>query len=671
MTTDYPRLFSPLALGPVTIKNRIVFAPTYSEWTTDSHNGIISDMGRDYWEERARGGVGLLTMGATIVHRSSRASIAALPQLYDERNVEALRGVADAVHSHGAKLGVQLYHAGVRNPPVLQQHPAADPDINWYTVAPSEIALGELPGSGTAKELTDDEILDIINSFGSAAERAIRAGADGVEFHLAHGYLPHQFLSPFYNKRSDRWGGSLENRLRFSVEAMRAIREAVGEAGYVGYRISAKTFWEHDLELAETVEAVAALQDSVEPDYVNVTVGIHHSWIHSPMWFDGGWEREFASAIKSVSRAPIMMVGRITSPETAEELLDEGRADAICLARQMFADGEWAKKAEEGRPEDIRPCVGANQCFKASRLTLQCVYNPTIGREGWWGATHWDHVSEPKRLLVIGSGPAGLEYARVAATRGHDVTVVESASEPGGHVRVESLLPRRAVYGKMTEWIAAQAVKQGAELRLSTFLGPDDMENIIAAEKPDHVILATGSRWRRDGFQGFTGGPVPGWDTGNCRAWPDALTEDESEGPFVVLDDAAGPIGPLVAVQLSGQGPVTIVTRWPMVGMDTLASMYFDWIIADLYAAGVNIVHDHFVEAIDGSDVRLYNVHHARLTQTIQGQAIFMVTGRHSDRTLEPALRASHVSFESIGDAVAPRTAFEVIYEAHRQARKA
>jgi 2,4-dienoyl-CoA reductase-like NADH-dependent reductase (Old Yellow Enzyme family) len=667
--SHYPNLFSPLRLGPVTVKNRVVFAPTYSSWTTDPFNGIISDMGKAYWAERARGGVGLVTIGATTVHSSGRASSSAFPQLYDDRNVGPLSGVVDAIHAAGAKVGVQLYHGGLRNPPLLQQHPGADPDAPWHSVAPSEMALGEMPGSGTAKELDEDEIRSIVDSYGAAAARAIEAGVDGVEFHLAHGYLAHQFLSPFYNKRTDRWGGTLENRLRFSVEALRSMREAVGDRGYVGYRISAETFWDHDMGLEETVEAVAALRDQVETDYVSVSIGIHHSWIHSPMWFEGGWEREYAAAIREVSRAPVMMVGRITSPETAEELLASEHTDAICLARQMFADPEWANKAAEGRAEDIRPCVGANQCWRGVGLTLQCVYNPTIGREAQWGADSWDPVADPKRVLIVGSGPAGLEYARVAATLGHDVTVLEQRPNPGGHVLLESLLPKRRVYGQMTEWLAAQAVKNGADLRLSTTVAPDEIEDLLRAETPDHVVLATGATWRRDGFQAFTGNPIPGWETGNCISWTDALT-DTSDGPFLVLDDAAGIIAPLIALHLRARGPVRLVTRWPMVGMDTLPSMYFDWIIKELYEANIELTVDHFVEQIDHDQLKLYNVRSNETGPTTTANTIVMVTSRTSDHHLKTALHNTGHNHETIGDATAPRSAFEAVYEAHRQARK-
>jgi NADPH-dependent 2,4-dienoyl-CoA reductase/sulfur reductase-like enzyme len=447
------------------------------------------------------------------------------------------------------------------------------------------------------------------------------------------------------------------------------MREAVGDRGYVGYRISAKTFWEHDMGLEETVEAVAKLQDQVKTDYVSVSIGIHHSWIHSPMWFEGGWEREYATAIREVSRTPVMMVGRITSPETAEELLAGEHTDAICLARQMFADPEWANKAAEGRAEDIRPCVSANQCWRGSGLTLQCVYNPVIGREAQWGADSWDPVTDPKRVLVIGSGPAGLEYARVAATLGHDVTVLEQRPNPGGHVLLESMLPKRRVYGQMTEWLAAQAVKNGADLRLSTTVAPEKVEDLLRAEAPDHVVVATGATWRRDGFQAFTGNPIPGWETGNCVSWADAL-DDASDGPFVVLDDTAGIIAPLIALHLRARGPVTLVTRWPMVGMDTLPSMYFDWIIAELYEAGVELVVDHFVEQIDGDQLELYNVRCAGAKSVVTADKVVMVTSRASDHRLKAALKDTGRAYEVIGDATAPRSAFDAVYEGHRQARK-
>ena len=368
--------------------------------------------------------------------------------------------------------------------------------------------LGEFPGGSTPKAMSEEEILELIDAYAAAARRAMAAGLDGVEFHLSHGYLPWQFLSPLYNKRTDRWGGSHEGRLRFPVEAMAAIRDAIGRDAFMGYRINSTSFWPGDLEIDQVKEIVRDLERKVDLDYVSVSAGVHHSFIHTPMHFEGGWEKGYAGEVRKVSSKPVLLVGRITTPDVAEQLLKDGHGDAVCLARQLFADPEWANKAREGREEDIRRCVAANLCWRnaSTGQRVQCIYNPTIGREGKWGVTTLVKVAEPKKLLVIGGGPAGLECARVAAARGHRVSVYEREAETGGHVRIQSLLPDRGEFASAWTWLDRQARKNGAEILAKHPVAAENLDEVLAREDPDHVVVATGSRVCVDGFQGWTGG---------------------------------------------------------------------------------------------------------------------------------------------------------------------
>jgi 2,4-dienoyl-CoA reductase-like NADH-dependent reductase (Old Yellow Enzyme family) len=668
---DYPRLFSEFRLRGVRIPNRVVFAPSHSSWTRDRFSGVFGPAALPYYVERAKGGVGLIIIGATMVHPSSRAGSAAFPQLYDDRNVAALAEIADAVHAHGSRIAIQLYHGGMRNTPVLQQLPGADADAPWYTVAPSQVPLGESPAGNVAKPLSDAEIVDLIAAFGTAAGRAVAAGVDGVEFHLAHGYLPWQFLSPLYNKRIDRWGGSLANRLRFSVEALRAIRLAVGDEAFVGFRINGHSHWPGDLGDTDVAEAVAELMPAVDVDYVSVTAGVHHAWIHSPMWFEAGWEEPYARAVKAaVGDVPVMMVGRITRPEDAERLLAAGAADAICIARQLFADPEWASKALAGRADDIRECVGANRCWRSAGSSLQCVHNPAIGREAAWGIGTLQQATSARRIVVIGAGPAGLECARVASERGHAVLVLERCAETGGHVLLESRLPRRERYRRITEWLDDQARKHGTRIRTGVSVDAGNLAGLLAQEQADHVILATGATWHQDGFQGFTGAAIPGWQTGDCVAWTDIVSGGRvARGKTLVIDDSAGVIGPLVALLAARTAPVSIVTRWPMIAMNALPDMYFEWMASALYEAEVPVLRDHFPLRISGDHVTLQNVLAPDRFQEASADLIVMVTARTSNSELADALDRSGVTWEAIGDAVAPRPTFDVITEAHRLAR--
>ncbi len=673
--TAYPRLFSEWQIGQTTIKNRVVFPPTCPSWVSDPWNGLFTDMATAYYAERAKGGVGLIIIGATHVHPSSIMAPLLMPQLFDDRQIEPLSKIADVCHEHGCKLAIQLWHSGVRGFPTFKQEPSFDPDATWYTVSPSQVPLGEFPAGSIPKELDEEEIEEILAAYGSAAARAEAAGLDGVEFHLSHGYLPWQFLSPLYNKRTDRWGGSYENRLRFPVEALKRMREAVSEDVFVGYRINSTSFWPGDLELEDVKQIVQDLEQQTQVDYVNVSAGVHHAFIHTPMEFEAGWERGYARGIKDVSSKPVLLVGRITTPDVAEMLLESGDADAICLARQLFADADWARKAEEGREEDIRRCVAANFCWKSvSRgARVQCVYNPEIGREATWGSGTLTPVSTPKKVLVIGGGPAGLEFARVSAARGHDVVVLEQEAELGGHVRLQSLLPSRDEFGRIATWLEAQARKNGAEIRTSSPVTAENLEDVLAAEAPDHVVVATGSKYRTDGFQGWTADPLPGHESGRCISWEDVVTgKEHPSGHVVVLDDDCGVIAPLCAVGLAENGTesVKIVTRWPMIGLDTILDVYLDWILPKVYKAGVEMVTSHFVKSIDGGQLTLYNVHDEETELVLDADWLIMVTARTSENHLYSLVKDRGLSVEMVGDATAPRGTYEAVYEGHRQARK-
>ena len=670
----YPRLFSEWQIRSTTIANRVVFAPTCPTWVADPHEGIFTDQAVAYYEERAKAGCGLIIIGGTIIHKEALYSEFNFPGLWKDEQVEGLARVADAVHRHGCKLACQLLHVGLRAIPVLKKDPAYDFDAEWYVVAPSQVPPGEYPNAPMPKELEEHEIEDILQAFESSARRAIAAGLDGVEFHMSHGYLPWQFLSPLYNHRTDRWGGSYENRLRFPLEALRRIRRVIGDEPFLGYRINSTSFWPGDLEMDDVKQIVADLEAKADVDYVNLSAGVHHSFIHTPMTYEPGWERGYTKAVKEVSGKPVLLVGRITHPQVAEEILEAGEADAILLARQYFADAEWAKKAREGREDDIRRCVAANYCWRSVIRggRVQCVYNPEVGRERQWGAGTLVPVAEPKRALVLGAGPAGLEYARVAAARGHEVVVLEREAEVGGHARLQSLLPGRKEYGQIGVWLARQAEGNGAVIRTGDEITTASLDSLLADEQPDHVVVATGSTYRRDGWQGQTAQPLPGWESGNCVTWDEVVTGQASpSGSVLVLDDLQDALAPLTAVKLAQDGcTVRLATRWPMIGMETIPEVYYLWVRQQLYEAGVEIVPDVFVKEIRGAAVDLLNVYVPDRVTAVDADCIVMVTGRQSENGLYHALRERGVSCEAIGDAVAPRGTYEAVYEGHRQARK-
>lgn len=670
----YPRLFSALQLRHTVLKNRIVFPPTCPSWVSAPQTARFNELAAPYYEERASGGAGLIIIGGTHVQESSIAAPLAQPGLWEDDQIEGFARVAEAVHRHGAKLAVQLRHTGVRGFPGYKMDPSYDPESTWYTLAPSQVPLGEFPAGSIPKPMSDEEIEECLDAHGHAARRAIEAGLDGVEFHLSHGYLSWQFLSPLYNKRTDRWGGSYENRLRFCVEALRRMRAAIGDEPFLGFRINSTSFWPGDLELDDIVKVVQDLQRSADVDFVDVSVGVHHQWIHAPMHFEGGWERDYAEALKRVSSVPLFMVGRITTPDVAERMLAEGVADGIGVARQLFADPDWALKVEEDRVDDIRQCVAANHCWKSvSRgQRVQCVYNPTVGREARWGKGTLVEAAPSKTILVIGGGPAGLECARIAGARGHRVTVIEREQEPGGHVRLQSLLPGRARFGEIGTWLTNQARKAGASIRLGESVDEANLAAVCSEVAADHVVVATGARVCKDGFQGWTAESLSGVETQRAFGWDEVLTGAElPEGEILVLDDQADLIGPLIAVQIANQPRrrVRLVTRWPMVGMETIADAYFEWIMPQVYESGVQVMVDHFVRSMRPGVVELYNIFTPTRVTEVAADAVVFATARQSRNELAQAAQELGIAHTLIGDAVAPRATFEAVFEGHRMGR--
>jgi 2,4-dienoyl-CoA reductase-like NADH-dependent reductase (Old Yellow Enzyme family)/thioredoxin reductase len=672
----YRHLFSPLRIRNTTLPNRVIFAPVCPTWVRSPHEGIFTEQAVAYYEERAKTGLGMIILGGHLINKDTIYTPLGFPGLWNDAQLEGLANVARAVKRHGCALAVQLLHLGLRSPtPFLKTDPARDPDeYNPYMLAPSQVPAGEIPGGPTPKELEEHEIEYILQCYEDAARRAISAGLDGIEFHIAHGYLPWQFLSPFYNKRTDRWGGSYENRLRFSLQAMRRIRKRIGDRPFIGYRINSTSFWEGDLEIEDIKRIHADFEKELDIDYVSVSAGVHHSWIHTPMTFEQGWERQYTRAIKTVAKKPVLLVGRVSHPGVADELLGSGDADAILLARQMIADEQWMTKVKEGRVNDIRRCVAANYCWRAviRGSRVQCAYNPVVGRERVWGASSMRKVASPKRALVIGAGPAGLEYARVAAARGNHVVVYEREPEVGGHVRAYGALPNRTQYGTIASWLAEQARGNGALIKTGNAITAENIEAVLSAERPDHVVVATGARYRRDGFQGQTAKPLPGWESGRCVTWDEvALDKVTASGDVLVVDEMADVAAPLTAVKLARLGAkVRLLTKWPMIGWETTAEVYLHWVLTYLYEAEVEIITDHAVKRINGSEVEVVNIYAPSKMRPIAADTIVMATARSSENGLYHLLRERGRSVEAIGCAIAPRTVYEATLEGHRAARK-
>ncbi|MCC7107491.1 MAG: FAD-dependent oxidoreductase [Chloroflexi bacterium] len=441
MSTPFPHLFSPFDLGPLRLKNRVVASGTTTNYADE--RGRVTDRLIAYYVARARGGTGLIVTESTIVERRGLGAARQLA-IFGEEELGGLTRLASAIHQAGAPVLLQLAHGGGQARESLGGEP---------TVGPSEMVN---PRWGTpTRALCLEEISDLVQTHVAAARRAREAGFDGVELHAAHGYLLGQFLSPYYNHRVDRYGGTLANRARLVCEIVAAIREAIGGDFLIAGRFSADDAIPGGNSVGEAPEIARLLQQG-GVDLLDVSAGMPPSRHRSspPAGRPEPALADLAAAVKAAVSAPVATVGRIVFPDTAERILTAGQADLVALARALIADPAWAEKASRGAVEEIAPCVGCMVCTgRTRRPEIVCPVNPATGREYLGPA---ERTARPRRIVVVGSGMPGLEFARVAAERGHDVTVVDPSPRFGGLAGLRATSPlQQEVQRALDYWRAA------------------------------------------------------------------------------------------------------------------------------------------------------------------------------------------------------------------------
>ncbi|MGB9959397.1 MAG: FAD-dependent oxidoreductase [Candidatus Bathyarchaeales archaeon] len=471
------KLLEPVKVGPKTLKNRMVMSPMCTRFA--SPDGSVTQKMVDYYAERAKGGVGTIIVEYTYIdNRESRAAICQVG-IENDHKIPGFNELVEAIKLYGTTVFLQICHAGRQTSPA---------NIGGkQPVAPSAIPcklMGVMP-----RELTIEEIEQIENDFAEAARRAKQAGFDGVEIHGAHGYLVCQFLSPYTNKRNDKYGGSLENRVLFATEIINKIRGKVGSDFVIGCRISADEYIPYGLKIEETTK-IAKLLEQAGLNYIHVSGGMYESIQHnSPTtYYPRAYYLQNIEAIKKAVNIPVFGVGAF-NVELGEKALKDGKADLIVFGRALIADPELPKKLMEGRINDIRPCIrGEEGCISRffEGKTNRCEVNPAVGRESEFRITP---ASKKKKVVVVGGGIAGLEAARVATLRGHEVTIVEKEDKLGGHL-IEATVPKfKDDLKQLLAWEIKQIEKAKVEVRLKTEATPKLVKDL----KPDALIIAVGS----------------------------------------------------------------------------------------------------------------------------------------------------------------------------------
>ena len=420
-----PSLFDPIEIRGVRIRNRIVMPPMTTRQA--AADGSVTKELIAYYMARAEGGTGLITVEMAAPDPAGRHRAGELG-ITEERFVSGLSSLTTQLHHAGAAVAIQIGHAGGHTRRDVTGHPPVAPSAIPHVVQEQDTR------TIVPEALTHDGIRSVVTAFATAAERAKRAGFDVVELHGAHGYLIAQFLSPLDNHRTDQYGGSLANRARFAVEVVQACRQRVGDFP-LGFRLSADEFAPGGVTLEEAKEVCRWLVEA-GADVLHVSGGCYRSVpsaaiIAPPMNYPEGLFLPLAAAIKKVVKVPVIAVGRLHDPALAARAVEEGHADMVALGRQLIADPEWARKVEEKRPEEIRPCIACNTCIDGMRegSKIRCLVNPVAGRETVYQLRP---VSRPRRIVVVGAGPAGMEAARMLGLRGHQVVVFEQEAQWAG-----------------------------------------------------------------------------------------------------------------------------------------------------------------------------------------------------------------------------------------------
>ncbi|PZO80605.1 MAG: oxidoreductase [Mesorhizobium amorphae] len=654
--SQFKRLFTPATLRGRTLRNRIVFGAHTANMARD---GLPTEQHAAYYAERAIGGAAMIVVEPVPVHQAAvltRGNF--LPS--DDRVVPHFRKVTDAIRGNGALAIQQLYHVG--------QHADAD---NSFHAGWSPSGLPSYHDSDGSHRMNEREIEETVDGFVQAARRAHEAGFDGVEVWAAYHSMLDQFWTPWSNRRDDRWGGSLENRTRMSREVMTRIRETCGEDFIVGLAVNDDPGVEVALKREALAEIVERHDREALMDYVTCGTGSYFSFatIIPTFLYPEKLGADLSAVLKSTVRhALVTAESHIRTPENAESVLSEGRADLVSIVRGQIADPHLANKAQAGRAEDIRGCLSCNQmCWgrRSRDYWISCVVNPSAGREWEWGGDRFTPTPKPARVLVVGAGPAGLEAARVAAERGHRVVLAEASDRLGGQFRLAGMQPRRTQIIDLIEWYGRQLNQLQVEVRFNQYLDADDVER----EGADHVVLATGALPPDGAFQRV----LPQWDAipgGGTAVSAEAVMAREARpgSRVILLDDGGNWKGCGTAWKLAEDGhAVTLVTPDPLVGKE-LQRMAADGPLRRALARhAVRFMTESAVLHWDGKTARIVSLLSGE-EEVVEADTLVYAATSMADDTLGLELEARGIAHRAIGDCTASRPVAFAIHDGRKAA---
>jgi len=632
----------------ITLRNRIVMPPMDSN--LGNTDGSVTEKVLNYYEQRAKGGTSLIVVEGTYVEIRGKQTTQMLG-MYDDNKIEGLTKLANVIKKHGTVASIQMFHAGGQTSKILTGIEAVSASQM------TDVMISEALGGIVEKihPLTKEEIKEVVKNHGDAAERCKKAGFDGVEIHGAHGYIINQFLSPDINKRTDEYGGILENRMRFLIEIYNEVRSRVGDDFLITVRLNGSDYVDGGLEVDETIQ-IAKKMEELGANIISVSCGTHSS-PKNPMIpymsFDRAFNVERAEKVKNeLKSTPVITVGRINTPNLANDILNKGKSDLIAVGRGLIADPEFVMKVKEER-QDIRTCIACNTCITYLMLLkpIECAINPNLfGIED-----DIEPAAEKKKVLIIGAGPGGIEAAKIAKLRGHDVLVIDKEDKIGGNLQIASVAPMKEEVTSLLTYYEQIIMNLGLNVKLNTSYSPQILDEF----KPDYVVLASGSEPILPEIKGLKDVPY--------KMFSDVLRGDIPTGNNVAVI-GGGMVGLEVAEYLEAKGKkVTVIEMLKKLGAN-VQEMVANVVIPEIQENGNISIHlKTKIEEVKGN--KLIGTQKKKPIE-IEFDDLIIATGAKPNDSLEADIKSKVPKLKKIGDCKKTRKIVDAVKDGYKVALK-